>query len=123
MSKRCPYRLDRRTKIGATLGPSSSDTSTIRDLLTAGVNVFRLNFSHGTHEEQAARFDLIRELELEIGRPVGILADLQGPKVRVGTFSYSTEQLQVGQKFTLYLDDYPGDRTGVSLSHPEIFQE
>ncbi|MEB8432711.1 pyruvate kinase [Cocleimonas sp. KMM 6892] len=116
-----PFKLDRRTKIVATLGPSSSDEASIRSLLDAGVSVFRLNFSHGTHEEQKARLDCIRKLEKEVGRPVGILADLQGPKLRIGTFSEDNVHLDVGQTFTLYLDEHRGDSTGVKLPHPEVF--
>lgn len=116
-----PFKLDRRTKIVATLGPASNDEASIRTLLNAGVNVFRLNFSHGTHEEQQARIACIRKLELEIGRPVGVLADLQGPKLRIGTFTNGMAQLEVGQPFSLYLDEHPGDENGVTLPHPEIF--
>jgi pyruvate kinase len=116
-----PFKLDRRTKILATLGPASDNEDTIRKLLLAGVNVVRLNFSHGTHEEQKARLMIIRKLEEEIGRPIGILADLQGPKLRIGTFSNGKEQLENGQSFTLYLDKHDGDKNGVQLPHPEIF--
>ena len=76
----------RNVKIVATLGPSSNDYQTIRALFEAGADVFRLNMSHGSHAEQAARHAIIRQVERDVNRPVAILADLQGPKLRVGTF-------------------------------------
>jgi pyruvate kinase len=76
----------RNVKIVATLGPASSDYKMIRALHEAGADVFRLNMSHGTHEDQKARYDIIRQVEADTGRPIGVLADLQGPKLRVGTF-------------------------------------
>ena len=74
----------RNTKIVATLGPASSDPETLRKLVETGVNVFRLNFSHGNHEDHAARVRLIRTIEAELGQPIAILADMQGPKIRIG---------------------------------------
>ena len=76
--------MDRSTKIVATLGPASSTEQVIETLARAGANLFRLNFSHGSHDEQAARVQAIRAVEEKIGRPIGILADLQGPKYRIG---------------------------------------
>jgi len=80
-------RRQRSVKIVATLGPSSSDHESIKALFEAGADVFRLNFSHGTHEEQKARYDIIREIEAEFDRPIGVLADMQGPKLRVSRFA------------------------------------
>ncbi|MBV8337716.1 MAG: pyruvate kinase, partial [Alphaproteobacteria bacterium] len=80
-------RRGRSVKIVATLGPSSSSFERIRALFVAGVDVFRLNFSHGTHDDHHGRFAAIRRIESEAGRPIGILADLQGPKLRLGTFA------------------------------------
>lgn len=111
----------RNVKIVATLGPSSSDYDTIRALFQAGADVFRLNMSHGTHEEQAARHAIIRKVEQDVGRPIAILADLQGPKLRVGTFRNGEETLAEGQKFRFDLDPAEGDSTRVCLPHPEIF--
>ncbi len=116
-----PFKLDRRTKIVATLGPASNDEKTLRALVEAGVNVFRLNFSHGTHEEQRARYNLVRAIEAEAGRPLGILMDLQGPKLRVGQFANGKITLKNGDSFKLYLEKRPGDQEGVSLPHKEIF--
>ena len=114
-------RRTRNAKIVATLGPASSDKDTVRRLFLAGVDVFRLNFSHGTPEAHRARFSMLRELERETGRPIGILADLQGPKLRVGTFAAGPVMLAQGASFRLDLDAAPGDVLRASLPHPEIF--
>ena len=116
-----PFKLDRRTKIVATLGPASNDEQVMRKLVEAGVNVFRLNFSHGSHEDQRARFNLIRSLEEEFDYPIGILMDLQGPKLRIGTFAEGKITLKKGDTFNLYLERRVGDQEGVSLPHKEIF--
>jgi pyruvate kinase len=120
MMRRARIRRRRRTKIIATLGPSSSTTEMIARLFRAGADVFRLNFSHGTHDDHAARIAIIRDLEQTFDRPIGILADVQGPKLRVGNFSGGRVQLQTGQKFRLDLNPTPGDVTRVNLPHPEI---
>ncbi len=114
-------RRTRNAKIVATLGPASSDRDTVRQLFMAGVDVFRLNFSHGSAADHRARFTILRELEAEVGRPIGILADLQGPKLRVGTFAAGPVNLINGQAFRLDLDPTPGDERRVGLPHPEIF--
>ena len=114
-------RRRRDAKIIGTLGPSSNDRETILKLFDAGIDVFRLNFSHGTHEDHARTHGIIRDIEKVRGRPIGILADLQGPKLRVGQFANGKEQLVPGQKFTLDQDPSPGDATRAPLLHPEIF--
>ena len=111
----------RNTKIVATLGPASSDPAMIRQLFEAGVDVFRLNFSHGTHADHKLRFDAIRQIEADVGRPVGILMDLQGPKLRLGKIVDGKLALTTGQKIRLDLDPTPGDINRVPLLHPEIF--
>lgn len=111
----------RNTKIVATLGPASSDPAMIRQLFDAGVDVFRLNFSHGTHADHKLRYDAIRQIEADVGRPVGILMDLQGPKLRLGKIVDGKLALSTGQKIRLDLDPTPGDVTRVPLLHPEIF--
>jgi pyruvate kinase len=112
----------RKAKIVATLGPATADLEGIRALFNAGADVFRLNFSHGTHADHKERVAMLRRIERESGRPVGILLDLQGPKLRVGTFANGPVQLEAGQSFQLDLDaDRPGDASRVSLPHPEIF--
>ncbi|MDE2238411.1 MAG: pyruvate kinase [Rhodospirillales bacterium] len=113
-------RRHRRTKIIATLGPASSSPEMILQLFQAGTDMFRLNFSHGSHEDHAARIEMIRSVEKRVGRPIGILADVQGPKLRVGTFQSGRVQLQTGQQFTLDLNRAPGDTRRVCLPHPEI---
>jgi pyruvate kinase len=111
----------RSVKIVATLGPASNDYATIRALFEAGADVFRLNMSHGTHDDIEARHTIIRKVEADLGRPIGILADLQGPKLRVGTFANGEEELVEGAKFRMDLAATPGDATRVQLPHPEIF--
>ncbi|MCV2863124.1 pyruvate kinase [Albidovulum sediminicola] len=114
-------RRTRNVKIVATLGPASSDYETIRALFEAGADVFRLNMSHGTHAEQKARHDIIRQVEADTGRPIAILADLQGPKLRVGVFANGSEELAEGARFRFDLDKAEGDATRVCLPHKEIF--
>lgn len=114
-------RRRRNAKIIATLGPASNSPGQIAALFDAGIDVFRLNFSHGTHEDHAKTHQTLRDLEKDVGRPVGILLDLQGPKLRVGSFANGGFVLQQGQKFQFDLDDTPGDENRVQLPHPEIF--
>lgn len=110
-----------KTKILATIGPSSSSKEQIEKLIDAGADAFRVNFSHGTHEEHKERVNFIRKLEKEKGRYISILADMQGPKLRVGIFIGSGAELKEGQKFRLDLDPTPGNETRVNLPHKEIF--
>lgn len=111
----------RNTKIVATLGPASNDYDTIRALHEAGADVFRLNMSHGSHDEIRERHRIIRQIERDLDSPIAILADLQGPKLRVGAFANGSEVLQEGQRFRLDLDEAEGDATRVTLPHQEIF--
>ena len=111
----------RNVKIVATLGPASNDYPMIRALFEAGADVFRLNMSHGTHDDIRARHVIIRQIEADTGRPICILADLQGPKLRVGTFANPSEELVDGAKFRMDLDTTPGTTDRVNLPHPEIF--
>ncbi|MEE3000236.1 MAG: pyruvate kinase [Pseudomonadota bacterium] len=112
----------RAAKIVSTLGPSSSNLEMITNLFHAGVDVFRLNFSHGTHAEHKERYDIIRKIELDNNRPVGVIADLQGPKLRVNKFSGGKVNLTVGSKFVLDSDkSMAGDNRRVSISNPEIY--
>lgn len=115
-------RRKRNVKIVATLGPASSTKEMIDNLFMAGADVFRLNMSHGTHDEIRARHAFIREIEAERGRPIAILADLQGPKLRCGTFANGSEMLEEGAAFRFDLDKAPGDARRVNLPHPEILQ-
>jgi pyruvate kinase len=120
MARRPRLRRRRRTKIIATLGPASSTPEVLARLFQAGADVFRLNFSHGTHDDHAARFAIIRDLEKQFDRPIGILADVQGPKLRVGRFGGGRVQLATGRPFRLDLDPTPGSVDRVNLPHPEI---
>jgi pyruvate kinase len=114
-------RRNRFAKIVATLGPASSTKERIRELADAGADVFRLNFSHGSHDDHAARFAMVREVEQERGRPIGTILDLQGPKLRVGRFAAGRIGLTRGERFRLDLDEATGDQGRVNLPHPEIF--
>ncbi|MAL78174.1 MAG: pyruvate kinase [Sneathiella sp.] len=115
-------RRQRKTKIIATLGPASSDAETIEAMHFAGADVFRLNFSHGDHADHAARYQIIRELEEKSRRPIAILADLQGPKIRIGSFAKGPVMLENGAAFRLDLDKKPGNATRVSLPHPAVLE-
>jgi len=111
---------ERNVKIVATLGPASSTPDRIRALVEAGADVFRLNFSHGSHDDHLARIHAVRALEQQTGRPIGLLADLQGPKLRIGAFRDGAVDLIAGQNFRLDMEGTPGDASGVSLPHPEV---
>ncbi len=115
-------RRQRQAKIVATLGPASATKEMIKALFEAGADVFRFNFSHGTHADHHARFEIVRAVEREVGRPIAILADLQGPKLRVGQFADGKVQLEAGQEFVLDRDATPGDKSRVCLPHAELFE-
>jgi len=110
----------RRIKILATLGPASSDGTMIRRLFEAGADVFRINMSHTSHDMMRELVKTIRNVESSYGRPIGILVDLQGPKLRLGLFAEGAIQLKNGENFVLDSDKTPGDNTRVQLPHPEI---
>ncbi|MGA9658197.1 MAG: pyruvate kinase [Asticcacaulis sp.] len=110
----------RKTKIVATLGPASSNPEMLAQLFQAGADVFRLNFSHGSHEDHGRNIDMIRALEAKSKHPIGILADVQGPKLRVGRFMGGAVNLTNGATFRLDLNPTPGDSTRANLPHPEI---
>jgi pyruvate kinase len=114
-------RRQRKVKIIATLGPSSSDLQTIEKLVQSGVDVFRMNFSHGKHAEHKTCFDRIRLVEKKLGYSVGILMDLQGPKIRIGDFKNNQVVLNAHSQFTLDISPKLGDENRVSLMHPEVF--
>ena len=114
-------RRQRSAKIVATIGPASNSPERIEELFRAGVDVFRLNFSHGKQEDHRIVCDSIRALERSIGRPIGVMADLQGPKLRVGTFAEKKVKLVAGESFRLDLGSAPGDAKRASLPHPEVF--
>ena len=114
-------RFRKSTKQLATLGPASNTVEMIEKLFLSGADIFRLNFSHGEHSEKAKLVDMIRAVEKKYNHPIAILADLQGPKLRVGTFENDAKViLEDGQKFTFDLKDIPGNKQRVRLPHPEI---
>ncbi|HBM90155.1 MAG TPA: pyruvate kinase, partial [Rhodobiaceae bacterium] len=111
----------RNVKIIATLGPASSSAEMIRTLFATGADVFRLNMSHLDADGLRQVHSTVRSVEEELGRPIGILADLQGPKLRVGAFANDSVDLKSGNDFRIDLDETPGDVTRVCVPHPEIF--
>jgi pyruvate kinase len=113
-------RRQRSPKIVATLGPSTSTEQRINALFESGVDVFRLNFSHGSHEDHRQRFDAIRRIEARHSHPIAIMMDLQGPKLRLGSFVEGRVRLEAGQRFRLDLDPAPGNEQRCCLPHPEI---
>ena len=116
-------RWRKKTKQLATLGPASSSFEMIEKLFLSGADVFRLNFSHGEHQQKKELLDIIRQVEAKYDHPIAILGDLQGPKLRVGTFANPDgEMLQVGQPFRFDLDPSPGTNQRVMLPHPEIIE-
>ena len=113
----------RKTKIVATLGPSSTSEEMLARLITAGVNVVRLNFSHGNAEEHIKRAEIVRNIAVKLGRPVGVLCDLQGPKIRIGRFELGKITLKTGDIFILDADCELGDQYHVGLDYKALPQE
>ncbi|UHC14461.1 pyruvate kinase [Methylobacterium currus] len=114
-------RRHRHAKIVATVGPATSTPGRLKALFLAGVDTFRLNFSHGTHDDHAAVHAAIRALEAEVGRPIGILQDLQGPKIRIGTVEDGRLDLAAGESVRFVREGRDGDKQALPLPHPEIF--
>src|SRR3954465_5700392 len=112
-----PMRRMRSAKIVATLGPASATRERIGALFDAGVDVFRLNFSHGSHDDHRKLFDTIRRIESDIGGPIGILGDMKGPKLRLGGFADGRIELDAGARFRLDLNDKQGDQSRAPLPH------
>jgi pyruvate kinase len=119
--ERIAMTRNRATKIIATLGPTSSSQAAIETLVEAGADVFRLNFSHGDHQDHTERLNAIRAIEAETGRPIGVLLDLQGPKLRTWKFENGEAELVAGERFTFDRNPEPGNASRVALPHPEIF--
>lgn len=115
-------RRNRKAKIIATLGPASSNAETISAMFDAGVDMFRFNMSHGDQQTHLNNYGIVRGLEATTGRPVGTLFDLQGPKLRVGTFVNDKAELKTGDTFRVDLDPTPGDATRAPMLHPEVFR-
>src|SRR3954453_24264183 len=114
-------RRNRRAKIVATVGPASGSPEMLEALFLAGVDTFRLNFSHGVHADHAQVHASIRALENKVGRPIGILQDLQGPKIRVGTIRDGKISVAAGEQVRFVLSGSDGDKMSIPLPHPEIF--
>ncbi len=110
----------RKTKIVCTMGPATDDEHVLKELMLAGMDVARLNFSHGTHEEAKARMDRIKKVREELDLPVAILLDTKGPEIRVKTFKDGKVTLKEGQTFTLHTDDVEGDETQVSITYADL---
>jgi len=112
-------RTQKRTKIVATIGPASRSPETLRALVDAGLNVARLNFSHGTHDDHGKTIEMLRRVSNEAGVPLAVLQDLPGPKVRTGPLANgaSSVRLQIGSTFTLRIDGAPGNERGVSVNY------
>ena len=110
----------RKTKIVCTMGPATESEHVLKELMLAGMDVARINFSHGTHEEAKRRFDLIKKVRDEVGKPVAILLDTKGPEIRLKTFKGGKATLKKGQRFTLCTDDVEGDETQVSITYPDL---
>lgn len=124
MTRREQPRIDprgRKVKILATIGPASRSPEMLAKLVRAGADAFRLNMSHGSHEDHEAAILAIRALEKQFGKPIAILADLQGPKLRVGTFKDGQAVIRHSGHFVLDRDETPGDENRVCLPHPELF--
>ena len=114
-------KRNRKSKIISTIGPSTCNKKTIKELFISGADIFRLNFSHGSIEDHRKTYDLIREVEKELARPICVIADLQGPKLRIGEFADGSAELEIGATMRLDLNTEPGDARRVSLPHPEVF--
>jgi len=112
--------MSHRAKIIATLGPASEDKNTIRSLLTAGMDVARINFSHGDHEDHARVIQNLREAAQELNRPITILQDLSGPKIRTGKIKSGSINLVDGNKFILTSDDVEGSEEIISVNYPDL---
>ncbi len=113
----------RKTKIVCTIGPASSDEETLRSMIKAGMNVARLNFSHGTHEDHQKRIDSIKKIRAEMNQPIAIMLDTKGPEYRIGTFENGKELLHEGDMFTFTTDNIIGDATRVSVSYKKMAED
>ena len=113
----------RKTKIICTLGPATDDESVLRELMLAGMDVARLNFSHQTNAEQKVRIDMVKKLREELKLPIALLLDTKGPEIRTGNFSKSKVTLEEGHTFTLTTRDVVGDENIVSITFPRLPQE
>ena len=107
----------KKTKIVCTIGPASESKEIFTELVKSGLNVARLNFSHGTHEEHLKRINMIKEVRRELKKPIAIMLDTKGPEIRTGKFSKDVIKLEQGQEFTLLVDDCIGDQNQCQISY------
>lgn len=112
----------KRTKIVCTIGPASENEETLKALVNEGMNVCRLNFSHGSYEEHKGRIDTIKKIREELGKPIGILLDTKGPEIRTGTFKTEEVNLVAGQKYTITMDEVVGDDTICTVSYKTLLK-
>lgn len=110
----------RKTKIVCTIGPSSRDEITLKEMIKSGMNVARLNFSHGTHEYHKETIELIKKVRSEMEVPLAIMLDTKGPEIRIKTFKNGEARLRDGSQFTLYTDERQGDENGVGITYPPL---
>ena len=110
----------RKTKIVCTLGPSTDKEGVLRDMILAGMNVARFNFSHGSHEEHKVRLEKLKALREELGRPVAAMLDTKGPETRLKSFADGPVKLVTGQEFTLTTEDVPGDQHGCAITYSDL---
>ena len=113
----------KRTKIVCTLGPASDKEEILRELLKSGLNVCRFNFSHGSHEENKYRMDLVKKVREELGQPVAILLDTKGPEIRTGNFDEPEVLLEEGQKFTITMKDVVGNKEICTVSYKGLAKD
>ena len=113
----------RKTKIVCTLGPATDNEDVLRKLMLAGMNVARLNFSHGTHEEQKKRMDMVKKLRAELGLPIAILLDTKGPEIRTRDFEGGKVEVKAGDFFTLTTRDIVGDSTITSITYKDLYKD
>ncbi|HYE67782.1 MAG TPA: pyruvate kinase, partial [Anaerovoracaceae bacterium] len=113
----------KKTKIICTIGPACEDREILKSMMLSGMNAARLNFSHGTHEEQKKKIDLIKELRKELGIPISIILDTKGPEIRTGQFTEKEVELVEGQKFTLTMDDVMGTNEICSVSYKNLIDD
>ena len=113
----------RKTKIICTIGPASENAETLKKMCQAGMNVARLNFSHGTHEEQQKKIDLIKQVRQELGLPLAIMLDTKGPEYRIRTFKDGKVTVAAGDTFTFTVDEVEGDETRVSVNYKGLVKD
>ena len=113
----------RKTKIVCTLGPATDDEEILKELMLAGMNVARINFSHGNYQDQEERINMFKKVRNELRMPIPLLLDTQGPEIRIGKFADNQIFLDNGQEFTLINNDELGDKTKVSITYKTLYKE